>query len=112
MYNAVALRLPVATHPSKMRLLESGFVSGYRGQSDEIYTMNTATKSPLSNTKIYCDEAGVWRFTRNNALIPGNFFKPNDVIVIISRNWVGTGSWIWTYHPNHFYTLPNRWMGN
>ncbi len=111
-YNVVALRLPVATHPSKMRLLESGFVSGYRGQSDEIYTMNTATKSPLSNTKIYCDEAGVWRFTRNNALIPGNFFKPNDVIVIISRNWVGTGSWIWTYHPNHFYTLPNRWMGN
>lgn len=111
-YNAVALRLPVAAHPSNMRLLESGFVSGRRGSGDEIYTMNTATKSPLQNTKIYCDPEGIWRFTRNNGLVPYNFFQPNDVIVIISRNWVGTGSWTWTYHPNHFYTLPNRWMGN
>ncbi|MDD4117916.1 MAG: choice-of-anchor D domain-containing protein [Kiritimatiellae bacterium] len=111
-YNVVALRLPVATHPSRMRLLESGFVNGYRGLSDEIYTMNTATKSPLSNTKIYCDEEGVWRLTRTDKPVPGDFFKPNDVIVIISRNWVGTGSWTWTYHPNHFYTLPDRWMGH
>ncbi|MDY0145084.1 MAG: autotransporter-associated beta strand repeat-containing protein [Kiritimatiellia bacterium] len=114
-YNVVALRLPVATHPSRMRLLESGFVSGYRGLSDEIYTMNTATKSPLENTKIYCDEEGVWRFTRNKGLVPYNFFQPNDVIVIISRNWVGSGSWTWTYHPQHFYPnekLPDRWMGN
>ncbi len=111
-YNVVALRLPVATHPGRMRLLESGFVNGYRGLSDEIYTMNTATKSPLSNTKIYCDEEGVWRLTRTDKPVPGDFFKPNDVIVIISRNWVGTGSWTWTYHPNHFYTLPDRWMGH
>jgi len=111
-YNVVALRLPVATHPSKMRLLESGFVNGYRGLSDEIYTVNTATKSPLSNTKIYCNTNGVWKFTATDSLVPGDFFKPNDVIVIISRNWVGTGSWTWTYHPNHFYTLPNRWMGH
>ncbi|MDD4117393.1 MAG: autotransporter-associated beta strand repeat-containing protein [Kiritimatiellae bacterium] len=111
-YNVVALRLPVATHPGKMRLLESGFVNGPRGLSDEIYTMNTETKSPQNNTKIYCDTNGVWRFTRNNALIPGNFFKPNDVMVIISRNWVGEGTWTWTYHPSHFYTLPTRWMGH
>jgi hypothetical protein len=114
-YNAVALRLPVSTHPSKMRLLESGFVNGYKGQSDEIYTVNTATKSPLWNTKIYCDTNGVWKFTATDGLIPGDFFKPNDVIVIISRNWVGTGSWTWTYHPAHLYPdakLPDRWMGH
>jgi len=114
-YNAVALRLPVSTHPSKMRLLESGFVNGYKGQSDEIYTMNTATKSPLSNSKIYCDPSGVWRLTRTDGLVPGDFFKPNDVIVIISRNWVGDGSWTWSYHPAHLYPgakLPDRWMGH
>ena len=114
-YNVVALRLPVATHPSRMRLLESGFVSGYRGLSDEIYTMNTATKSPLENTKIFCDTNAVWRFTGNtNRLVPYNFFQPNDVIVIISRNWVSGGSWTWTYHPGHFYPgekMPDRWMG-
>ncbi|MDY0146290.1 MAG: hypothetical protein RBS84_09940, partial [Kiritimatiellia bacterium] len=114
-YNVVALRLPVATHPSKMRLLDSGFVSGNRGLSDEIYTMNTATKSPLENTKIFCDTNAVWRFTGNtNRLVPYNFFQPNDVIVIISRNWVSGGSWTWTYHPGHFYPgekMPDRWMG-
>ena len=113
-YNVVALRLPVATHPSNMRLLESGFVSGNRGQSDEIYTMNTATKSPLWNTKIYCDTNAVWRFTVNNGTVPGNFFQPNDVIVIISRNGGLGNTWIWNYHPGHFYPnakLPDRWLG-
>ena len=36
----------------------------------------------------------------------------HDVIVIVSRNWVGDGQWDWTYNPRSFYTLPTRWMGD
>lgn len=111
-YNVAALRLPVSAHPSQMNLLESGFVNGYRGLSDTIYTINTATKDVRSDSTIYCDADSVWRFAANNTLVPWGFFKPNDVIVIVSRNWVGDGQWDWTYNPRSFYTLPTRWMGD
>ncbi len=109
-YNVAALRLPVAAHPAEMRLLESGFVNGPPDQSDHIYTLNTATKSVLSGSTIYCDAQGTWRFVSGNGLVPPGYFKPNDVIVIVSRNRVGNGSWTWQYHPGHFYELPTRWM--
>ena len=112
MFNVVALRLPVAAHPSQMHLLESGFVNGIRGASDEIYTMNTATKTVLDGSTIYCDAQGVWRFMTNDNLVPADYFRPNDILVIVSRNWVGNGSWTWTYHPSQFYALPTRWLGN
>ncbi len=73
MYNAVALRLPVST-ASKMRLLEVSFVNGYKGQSDEIYTMNTATKEPLSNSKI-CDPSGVLAAHPDGRSGPGRFLQ-------------------------------------
>ena len=111
-YNLAVLRLPVAAHPSEMNLLESGFVNGRRGISDEIYTLNTATKDVLGGTTLYCDEDGIWRFVGDDTLVPWGYFMPNDVVVIVSRNWVGNGSWTWTYHPAHFYQLPSRWMGN
>jgi endonuclease/exonuclease/phosphatase family metal-dependent hydrolase len=109
-YNVAALRLPVSAHPSDMNLLVSGFVNGEKGVSDEIYTMNTATKSVLKGSTIYCDGSGTWRYMTTDALVPPGYFKPNDVIVIISRNHVGDGSWTWTYAAGHFYDLPNRWM--
>ena len=111
-YNVAALRLPVAAHPSEMRLLECGFVKGPRGSSDEIYTMNTASKGVLGGSTIYCDVDGVWRFAGSNVLVPPNYFKPNDVIVIVSRNGGLGNSWTWTYHPTNFYALPTRWLGN
>jgi uncharacterized repeat protein (TIGR01451 family) len=109
-YNLAALRLPISAHPDEMRLLESGFVNGSRGSSDEIYTMNTATKSVLSGSTIYCDASGTWRMMRDDSLVPGGYFKPNDVIVIVSRNGGIGNSWTWTYDPGHFYDLPTRWM--
>ena len=47
----------------------------------------------------------------SDGLVPAGYFRPNDVIVIISRNWVNAGSWTWTYDPTNFYALPTRWMG-
>ncbi|MGI6599354.1 MAG: choice-of-anchor D domain-containing protein [Kiritimatiellia bacterium] len=113
-YNLTALRLPVAAHPSQMRLLECGFVRAANyADGDLIYTINTSTKDVLSGRGIWCDNNGVWRFAdKNSGVVPGGYFKPNDVIIIVSRNKVGNGSWVWTYSPTHFYTLPTRWMGN
>jgi hypothetical protein len=113
-YNLTALRLPVAAHPSEMRLLECGFVRAANyADGDIIYTINTSTKDVLSGRGIWCDNNGVWRFAdQNSGVVPAAYFKPNDVIIIVSRNKVGSGSWLWTYSPTNFYTLPTRWMGN
>ena len=110
-YNVVALRLPVSAHPGQMKLLQSGFVNGIRGQSDEIYTMNTATKGLLQGSTIYCDTNEVWRYVTTDELVPWDYFRPNDVIVIVSKNGGLGTSWTWTYQPTDFYTLPTRWMG-
>jgi hypothetical protein len=111
MYNVAALRLPVTAHPGEMRLLECGFVKGSPGNSDEIYTMNTATKSVMGGSTIYCDANGVWRFVVGNGLVTAGYFKANDVIVIVSRNGGVGNHWTWTYSPTNFYALPSRWMG-
>lgn len=111
-YNLVALRLPVYAHPSELNLIESGFVKGLPGQSDEIYTLNTRIKDTRDGSTIYCDPSGTWRFVKGNGLISTTFLRPNDIIVIISRNWVGNGTWTWTYHPTNFYRLPDKWMGH
>jgi len=108
-YNVAALRLPVAAHPSELNL--TGFVGGPRGQSDELYTFNTSTKAVRQDV-IYCDEQGVWRFVASNSLVPWGYLKPNDIIVIVSRNGgIGT-SWAWHYGPGYFYQMPTRWMGH
>ncbi len=117
-YNLVALRLPVSAHPGQMQLLESGFVNGPATTSDQIYTIDSSTKGVLGGSTIYCDANGVWRFVSGNGLVPSGWFKPNDVIIIVSRNKPlpekenpsGSGNWTWSYHPRNFYKLPTRWM--
>jgi hypothetical protein len=113
MYNLVALRLPVAAHPSEMRLHAVGLRGRSQGLSDQIYTINTATKSPLSGSTIYCDGDGVWRFVkdqRRRGAVGLLQAQRRDRDRLAQRMWA-TGSWTWTYHPGHFYTLPTRWMG-
>ena len=110
MYNLVALTLPVCAHPSEMNLIESGFVKGTRAESDQIYTINTSTKTVRQGSTIYCDPDGVWRFLSNDNLVPWGFFAPNDVIVLVSKNGGVGSSWTWTYSPDHFYHLPTRSM--
>ncbi len=110
MYNLVALTLPVCTHPSEMRLLESGFVNGNKSESDQIYTINTSTKTVREGSTIYCDPEGVWRFVTTDVEVPAGFFAPNDVLVIVSKNGGVGNSWTWRYHPAQYYSLPTRWM--
>jgi uncharacterized repeat protein (TIGR01451 family) len=109
-YNLVGLNLPVCTHPSEMRFLESGFVNGTRSTSDQIYTIDTATKTVRNGSTIYCDESAVWRFLASDEEVPPYFFAPNDVLVIVSKNGGEGNSWTWTYNPQYFYDLPTRWM--
>jgi uncharacterized repeat protein (TIGR01451 family) len=110
MYNLVALTLPVCAHPSEMHLLESGFVNGPKATSDQIYTINTATKGVRQGSTMYCDANGVWRFVSGDGLVPWGFFAPNDVIVIVSRNGGLGNSWTWSYDARSFYAPPTRWM--
>ncbi len=108
-YNLAALRLPVAAHPSQLNL-PTNFHRGNPDTADQIYTINTSTKDVLSGSTIYCDGTHTWRFVNGNGLVSGGYFKPNDVIVIVSRNGGIGHSWTWSYHPTNFYSLPTRWM--
>ena len=108
-YNVAALRLPVAAHPSQLKL--NGFVNGAPGVSDELYTINTASKAVRGDV-MYCDAKGVWRFVGSQSLVPWGYLMPNDIIVIVSRNGGVGSSWWWYYGPGDFYQLPDRWMGH
>ena len=108
-YNVAALRLPVAAHPSQLKL--NGFVNGAPGVSDELYTINTASKAVRGDV-MYCDAEGVWRFVGSQSLVPWGYLMPNDIIVIVSRNGGVGSSWWWYYGPGDFYQLPDRWMGH
>ena len=121
MYNVATLRLPVSAHPNELNLVgPSRFTGGAKGSSDEIYTMDTETKGMRDGSTIYYDTLMTvpanenyrrWKFTKNDDPVPQGYFKPNDVIVIISRNG-GLGSyWVWNYNPGMFYALPTRSMG-
>ena len=109
MYNVVSLNLPVSVGPAQLNL-PTNFTKGL-GTGDEMYPIDTTTKDPRDGNKMYCDTSNTWRFVAGNAPVPPYYFKPNDLIVIVSRNGGLGNSWTWTYHPTNFYALPTRWMG-
>ncbi len=110
MYNLVALNLPVSVGPAQLNL-PTNFTRGPAGTGDEIYTLDTTTKAPQHSSTIYCDAGGNWYFVTGGGSVPSDFFKPNDLIVVVSRNGGLGNTWTWTYHPTNFYALPTRWMG-
>ena len=109
MYNVLALDLPVAVHPSQLNL-PTNFTKGTFRNADMLYTLDTTTKDVRDGKIMYCNGATNWLFLDNTA-VPAGYFKPNDVIVIVSRNGGVGNTWQWTYHPTNFYALPTRWMG-
>ncbi|NCA81874.1 MAG: hypothetical protein EOM72_03925 [Opitutae bacterium] len=114
-YNVVALNLPVSVHPSALNL-PANFRRGDKSVADQIYTMDTSTKTIRDNpsgngSMLYCDAANEWRYVNGDTSVTGPYFKPNDVIVIVSRNGGTNNTWTWTYHPTNFYALPTRTMG-
>jgi hypothetical protein len=121
-YNLVSLNLPVAAHPHDMRLLESGFEPAAshdeRLNGDFIYFVDTSRKAVGGTKTIYCDNSllggstpkSAWKFL-DGSTVPDAYFKPNDMIVILSRNGGLGNTWTWNYHPTNFYNLPTRFMG-
>ena len=113
-YNPVAFNLPVAVHPGQLNLVESGFTPGPAGRGDSLYVINTHTKAVRGNSTIYCTTNSTggqdWKFEKTGAGVGGGFIKPNDMIVIISRNGDGI-PWTWEYNPRDFYAIPTRNMG-
>jgi len=121
-YNVVALRLPVAAHPFNMKFVENGFIGGTEGSSDVIYTIDTTTKDVMDGRLMYYDTTITvpayenwkrWQFVGGgtNDYVPWGYFKPNDVIVIVSKNGGLSNTWTWSYTPTNFYAIPTRWMG-
>ena len=105
-------KYPGAVHNLGDTIAEPGFVPG-KTSGDRLYVLDTETKAARSGSTVYCTTNGVWKFVASDAEVPGNFIKPNDMIVIISRN-AGTGTnttWTWSYDPTNYYRLPTRHMG-
>ncbi len=109
MYNVVSLNLPVSVGPAQMNF-PTNFKKGTPGTADHIYTIDTTTKDPRDGKIIYRADDNLWLFLDGSA-VPSTYFKPNDILVIVSRNGGLGNTWEWTYHPSNFYTLPTRWMG-
>jgi len=110
MYNVVSLNLPVAAHPSQLNL-PTNFTKRAGRVYDTIYTIDTTIKDAPNGEVIYCAASnGMWYFTKGG-LVPTNYFKPNDVLVIVEQSEGVGNSWEWTIHPTNFYDLPTRWMG-
>jgi hypothetical protein len=108
-YNLVALNLPVSVHPSELNF-PTNFTSGTKDLGDLIYTIDTSQKRVRNGSPIHRAASGDWYFTSGGA-VPAGYFKPNDVLVIVSRNGGVGNTWTWTYHPTNFYSLPTRNMG-
>ena len=117
-YNTVALQLPVAVHPSQMNLRWAitnadttvtwyGMRNGEPWEADEIFTIDPITREP--GHSCYCDPSGNWKFVSGEN-VPWGYFKPNDILVIFSKNGGVGNTWTWTYDPAKFSPLPNRHM--
>ncbi len=111
-FNVVALNLPVSAGPAQLNFPTNFYRHSDPGLADQIYTINTMVKGVRGDDKIYSPSNNVWKFTGSGATVPSDYFKPNDVLVIVSRNGGIGNSWTWSYHPTNFYTLPTRWMGH
>ena len=109
MYTVVSLNLPVSAGPAQLNL-PTNFTKGIQRVADNIYIVDTVTKEARDGKIIYCNGSGNWLFLDNTA-VPNNYFKPNDMIVIVSKNGGIGNTWEWTYHSTNFYALPTRWMG-
>jgi hypothetical protein len=126
-YNLLSLNLPVAVHPSKLGLVEIDSTTGKpttdaskmkmrtgaAPEADKLYVVDTQTKEVRGNSMVYCDDAGNWKFVVGGWAVPGDYIRPNDMVVLISgeRKTGDENTWTWTYTPEQFYDLPDRHMG-
>ena len=77
--------------------------------ADKLYSIDPATKEVRSDSMMYCDTEGKWRWVKNQLEVTDAEIKPNDLLVIISSG--NAADWTWEYSPTNFYTLPDRHMG-
>jgi hypothetical protein len=125
-YTLVSLNLPVAAHPKDMNLIQTnasgawtnGFHPGNGHRyGDVIYLWDNERGTVRDDRVVYYDDkAQAWGMKPGgiNADALNGYFKPNDVIMIMSYGPQSAGSyndWIWTYGPEQFYQSPTRWMG-
>ncbi len=107
-YNFVSFGLPVASHPSNMNLLASGFKGGARPNHSDLLFKFDRIHQQISGAGIwYKTNDATWRVATdpNGAVVTTPYFKPDDGILILSSH---TNDWAWTNRI--LYTAPTRYM--
>ncbi len=108
-HSLTSVNIPETLHPSQLGLLEAGFQGGTIPPLSDMLWKYDRQNQRVPDGKIWFKTTDkTWRFDTggiNGALVPTNYFKPDDAIVIWRR---ATGSMTWT---NHFhYPQPTRDM--
>lgn len=108
-HSLVSVNIPETLHPSQLGLLEAGFQGAAIPPLADMLWKYDRNRQLVPDGKIWFKTTDqTWRFDAggvNGALVPTNYFKPDDAIVIWRR---ATGSITWTniYH----YPQPTRDM--
>lgn len=93
-YNLVAFRLPRPMHPGQLGLVGDGFTgSSSWPYSDWMWTFNRS-RQQVPDIMYYNTTLGEWRFLNKNQVIPANYIKPDDGLVIHTR--ASTTNFTWT----------------
>ncbi len=107
-HSLVSVNLPETLHPSQMRLLQAGFQGGIiPPQSDWVWKYNRSAQLVPDGKIWYRTSDQTWRFDNGPTftLVPTNYFRPDDAIVIQRR---ASSPMVWTNLFN--YTPPTRDM--
>ena len=104
-----SVNLPETLHPAQMNLLQSGFQGATLPfQSDWLWKFSRSQQLVPDGKIWFKTSDQTWRFDAggvNGALVPTNYFKPDDAIVIQRR---APTPMVWTNKPN--YPVPTRDM--
>ncbi|MCO5044277.1 MAG: hypothetical protein M9935_03215 [Kiritimatiellae bacterium] len=108
-HSLTSVNIPETLHPSQLGLLAAGFQGAAIPPLADMLWKYDRNNQRVPNGKIWFKTTDqTWRFDTggiNGALVPTNYFKPDDAIVIWRR---ASGPMTWT---NHFhYPQPTRDM--
>lgn len=108
-YSLVSVNLPESLHPAQLNLVEAGFTGGTVPIfSDWIWKFNRNNQT-VPDVLWFCTTNNTWRFTSpapQYPVVPTNYFRSDDAIVIQTRRSAGNLSWTNRFH----YSTPTRDM--
>lgn len=108
-HSMVSVNIPETLHPSQMGLLEAGFQGAAIPPLADMLWKYDRNRQLVPDGKIWFKTTDqTWRFDTggiNGALVPTNYFKPDDAVVIWRRT-ASAMTWTNIFH----YPIPTRDM--